>query len=291
MKDAITRHIESNDLMSTTQHGFRSGRSVQTNMIEFMNQMTKWLDEGKSFDILYLDFAKAFDKVCHERILLKLESVGIGGKVLRWLKDWLSGRRQRVGVDGAYSGWEAVVSSVLQGSVLGGVLFNIFIDDIDEGACSGDDNDGIVRKFADDTKIARIVECREDGERMQEQINEVLKWANTWEMQFNVKKCKVLHCGRNNPRTSYTMGGVELGQAKEERDLGIIIDETLKPSRQCAAAAKAENYALGQLLRAFHFRKKANLIPLFKTFVRPRLEFAAAAWSPWTEVDVKPMLM
>ena len=176
------------------------------------------------------------------------------------------------------------MSSVLQGSVLGGVLFNIFIDDIDDGT-----DDGIARKFADDTKVARIVENERDGQRMQNQIDNLTMWAQTWEMQFNIKKCKVIHCGRNNPRIKYNMGGTELGQAREERDLGIIVDETLKPSRQCAAAAKSGNFALGQLLRAFHFRKKSNLIPLFKTFVRPRLEFAASAWSPWTEVDARPL--
>ena len=96
-------------------------------MIEFLDGCTKWLDEGRSFDILYLDFQRAFDKVCHKRLVKKLEAAGIGGKVLDWLKDWLRERRQCVRVEGELSDWEAVVSSVLQGSVLGGILFDIFM--------------------------------------------------------------------------------------------------------------------------------------------------------------------
>ena len=106
-----------------------------------------------------------------------------------------------------------------------------------------------------------------------------------WGMTFNASKCKVVHCGNKNPRNAYLMNGVQLGVAREERDLGIIVGDTMKPSSQCAAAARAGNFALGQLLRAFHYRRKSNIIPLYKTFVRPRLEFAATAWSPWTDVD------
>ena len=106
-------------------------------------------------------------------------------------------------------------------------------------------------------------------------------------MAFNAKKCKVLHGGRTNPRYKYVMNGEELESVKEEKDLGVFIEDTMKPTKQCAAAAKAANFALGQLQRAFHYRKKSNLVPLYKTFVRPRLEHAVAAWSPWQESDIK----
>ena len=284
VKNEIVQHVEGQQLMANSQHGFRSGRSVQTNMIEFMNVTTKWLDEGRSFDVLYLDFAKAFDKVCHRRLLLKLKQLGVAGDLLAWLEDWMRGRRQRVRVEGELSNWEEVVSGVLQGSVLGGVLFNIFIDDIDDAV-----GDAFVRKFADDTKVARIVETQSDGEIMQETIVKLEQWAAKWGMAFNASKCKVLHCGRRNPRHQYVMNRVEIGTTTEERDLGIWVTDTMKPSHQCAAAAKAANGALGLLLRSFHFRRKSNLVPLFKSFVRPRLEFGAGAWSPWTETDKKTL--
>ena len=281
VKVALTNYIEKNKRLSDSQHGFRNGRSTQTNLIEYLNITTKWLDEGKNFDILYCDFSKAFDKVCHKRLLVKLKEAGIGGKVLKWLEDWLKGRKQRVRVEEEFSEWIEVLSSVVQGSVLGGILFDIFIDDIDIAAL-----EALVWKFADDTKAAKIIETEEDGKRMQTIVDSLGAWAEKWGMAFNAKKCKVLHVGRTNPRYKYLMNGVELESVKEEKDLGVFIEESMKPTKQCAAAAKAANFALGQLQRAFHYRKKSNLVPLYKTFVRPRLEHAVAAWSPWQESDI-----
>ena len=127
VKSDINGHIERNDLLLNSQHGFRTGRSCQTNLIEFLGQMTKWMDEGKNFDVIYLDFAKAFDKVCHRRLIIKLKHIGIDGKLLQWIVDWLSGRKQKVVIDGESSDWVDVISSVLQGSVLGAILFNIYV--------------------------------------------------------------------------------------------------------------------------------------------------------------------
>ena len=226
-------------------------------------------------------------KVCHRRLLVKLEEWGVTGDVLEWLKDWLSGRKQRVKVDGEFSSWEDVVSSVLQGSVLGGILFNIFIDDIDDVIL--EQILTAILKFADDTKVAKVVETEEDAKEMQKIVDELSRWAKRWEMKFNADKCKVMHCGNKNPCATYMMDGVELGVIKEERDLGIRVTDTMKPTRQCAIAAKSANFALSQLQRSFHFRRKKDVVPLYKTFVRPKLEFGVAAWSPWTEADVKEM--
>ena len=116
-------------------------------------------------------------------------------------------------VEGESSGWEEVSSGVVQGSVLGGTLFNIFIDDIDEAA-----EGARVWKFADDTKAARVVESAEDGEEMQRMIERLAEWADTWGMEFNAKKCKVMHCGRRNPHWQYLMKGEVIEAVKEERD-------------------------------------------------------------------------
>ena len=345
VKEELVNHLESKKLLSDSQHGFRPGRSPQTNLIEFLNKTTRWYDEGKSFDILYLDFAKAFDVVCHKRLVMKLEAFGIDGKVKEWLRDWLRGRKQRVKVEGEFSSWEDVLSSVIQGSVLGGPLFDIYIDDMieetEEAAADqteeaaaveteeaaaveteeaaavetaeeamveaeavdveetaeaateeiGDPTthsiDSITKVFADDTKVATVVMSREDADRLQQIIDKLMAWASRWEMSFNVKKCKILHVGAKNPRHEYTMNGNKIPAADEEKDLGIWLDTSLKPTKQCAVAAKSANFALGQIQRAFHYRKKSNLIPLYKTFVRPKLEFAVSAWCPWQEGDAK----
>ena len=117
----------------------------------FLEDVTKWLDEGSPVDIIYLDFKKAFDKVPHQRLLLKLKAHGIGNGMINWIEKWLIGRRQRVVVDGEVSNWKAVLSGVPQGSVLGPILFLIYINDLD------DDITSKVLKFADDTKVFRKI--------------------------------------------------------------------------------------------------------------------------------------
>ena len=124
---------------------------------------------------------------------------------------------------------------------------------------------------------------------MKAQLPNLAKWAKTWDMAFNVKKCKIIHMGHNNPQYSYYMNGAQIDTASMEKDLGVVVESSMKPGKQCAQAAKNANFALGQIQRAFHYRKKSNLVPIFKTFVRPKLEFAAAAWNPWTQQDKKQL--
>ena len=173
--------------------------------------MTEWADGGNDIDVVYLDFAKAFDKVCHERLMVKVEAMGISGKVSIWLKDWLKDRVQRVVVEGETSEWKKVLSSVVQGSVLGSTLFNIYIDDIDELINT------LIRKFADDTKNARQIQNEKDGEKMQEDIKKLEEWASKWEMEFNVEKCKVMHIGKSNPRVEYFMIGKKRGKQQKKK--------------------------------------------------------------------------
>ena len=132
-----------------------------------------------------------------------------------------------------------------------------------------------------------MVDSEADVGDMQRIIDGVTEWARRWAMTYNASKCKVLHVGRNNREAKYFMDGVEIGETREEKDVGVWMEASWKPGRQCSAAAKAANFALGQLQRAFHYRRKINLVPLFKCFVRPRLEFAVSAWSPWMEGDIK----
>ena len=182
-------------------------------------------------------------------------------------------------VEGMGSGWEEVKSSVPQGTVLGGTLFTLYVNDIDEGVLA------FIRKFVDDTKMASIVETEEDAVALQRDIDVMVEWSRRWEMVFNVGKCKVLHIGRRNKKFEYTMGNVVLGKTTEEKDLGIWISSDLKYAVQCERAAKAANSALGLISRSFHFRTKTVLVPLYKTFVRPRMEYAVAVWSPWMRKD------
>ena len=183
--------------------------------------------------------------------------------------------------EGQTSDWAAVLSSVIQGSVLGTLLFVIFINDIDEEA------EAYIRKFADDTKGGMVVENEEDAEMMQRELDKMVEWAERSRMEFNVEKCKVMHVGGRNRGFKYKMAGQDLGETELEKDLGVLVSDNLKPSAHCSKAAKKANAVLGQITRAFHYRTKHVLAKLFKAFVRPVLEYAVAVWSPWTEGDCK----
>jgi hypothetical protein len=199
------------------------------------------------------------------------------------MRAWLTGRRQRVVLNGKCSNWADVLSGVPQGSVLGPLLFLIFINDLDMSATTASS----ISKFADDTKITRLVDGEVDRNNLQTALDGLVDWAERWGMQFNVKKCKVMHLGRRNPQYTYRMGGVELTKTEEERDLGVTTTCQLKPSAQCAKAARAAQAVLGQITRAFHYRNKKVFLNLYKTYVRPHLEFAVQAWSPWLQADIE----
>ena len=178
---------------------------------------------------------------------------------------------------------------VPQGSVLGPTCFLIFINDLDEVISLVD---GFIYKFADDTKCGRTIVDDSDRMIMQENINQLMRWAETWQMEFNGKKCKIMHLGKSNPCFHYTMGGfapagIVLETVSEEKDLGVIVHDSLKPSHQCAKAAKKANSVLGQMRKAFQYRDKCTWLNLYVTYVRPHLECSVQAWSPWLKKDVE----
>ena len=281
MRDAITVHLDRNKLIRASQHGFMKGRSCTSNLLEFLERATSAVDEGKSMDVIFLDFAKAFDKVPRERLLKKVKAHGIRGRVWTWISAWLKDRTQRVVLNGEFSSWMDVLSGVPQGSVLGPLLFLIFINDIDLAVEKID----LIKKFADDTKVGQVITNAEDKERLQEMLSDLCRWADKWGMAFNTKKCKVMHLGIRNPKYRYEMNGVELVETEEERDIGVMVTNNLKPMAQCSKAARTAQAVLGQISRAFHYRDRHVFVRLFVQYVRPHLEFSTPAWAPWSEGD------
>ena len=288
VKDAIMLHLTTNHIILSSQHGFMARKSCLTNLLEYLELLTKLVDEGHSVDVVYLDFAKAFDKVPHQRLLAKLAAAGIGGCILDWIAAWLKDRKQRVVLNGKCSEWKGVNSGVPQGSVLGPTLFIIFINDID-GAVKTVLS--VLSKFADDTKLIRKVQHDDDRKDLQADIDSLLQWSEEWQMLFNASKCKIIHFGKKNPGYSYTIGGYApagtvLECVQEEKDLGVIIHNSLKPSAQCAKAASKANQVLGQMARSLTYRDKYTWVKLYKQYVRYHLEYAVQSWSPWTEADI-----
>ena len=282
IRDKIVEHLERNNLVRPSQHGFMAGRSTATNMLVYMEALTKLMAEGHSVDVLYLDFAKAFDKVPHKRLLEKCRGLGLGGKVLEWIRVWLSDRKQRVVLNGEASEWADVLSGVPQGSVLGPTLFLIFINDIDRAV---EVTSSVLLKFADDTKVGRVVENEGQREELQNTIDRLVEWSTEWQMLFNSSKCHILHLGARNAGYQYTMGGAALEEVEYEKDVGVMVHKSLKPSMQCSKAAARANGILGQLSRAVTYRDRDTFLKLYRVYVRPHLEYAVASWSPWSVGD------
>jgi hypothetical protein len=276
LRDEIVDFLARNELLRMSQHGFMRRRSTMTNLLEYLEKLTSMVDSGQDVDVVYLDFSKAFDKVPIRRLLQKCEGLGISGKVLHWVGEWLTGRQQRVVINGEASSWE------VQGSVLGPCLFLMYINDIDGGV---EDLGGFLSKFADDTKWAKMVMGEQDRDEFQRGLDKLMHWADIWQMEFNKDKCHILHLGKKNSMFEYTMGGVSLAASEWEKDLGVLVHQSLKPSMQCSKAAKKANSVLGQLCRGVGYRDKTVFIDLYKTYVRPHLEYAVQAWSPWTIGD------
>ena len=160
-------------LINTSQHGFLKARSCLTNLLCFLEEITKWVDDVSPVDVVYLDFQKAFDKVPHQRLLLKLKAHGIFNDVINWIEKWLTHRTQRVIVDGEISNWKSVLSGVPQRSVLGPTLFLIYINDLE------DDISSKVLKFADDTKVFRKVTNVTDKQSLLDDLDTLVKWSET----------------------------------------------------------------------------------------------------------------
>jgi len=281
IKDKIVHHLSSFNLIKSSQHGFMAKRSCLTNLLEFLELVTDYVDKGVHVDTIYLDFQKAFDKVPHERLLRKVEAHGITGNILEWIRQWLSGRKQRVVLNGKHSHWTSVLSGVPQGSILGPLLFLIFINDIDEGIINR------LLKFADDTKLIGAAGTEDDVKRMQDDLNRLYQWSVDWQMLFNIEKCKVVHFGYNNKESVYSMGNNMLVAVTEERDLGVIIHKSLKSSSQCVKAVKSANAALGMISRTFISKDKTTLLHLYKSLVRPKLEYCVQAWRPFLRRDIE----
>ena len=280
IKDVIMQHMTSNDLITNHQHGFVNGKTCTTNLITCINEWTKILDKGGNLDAIYLDLQKAFDTVPHQRLLKKLHSYGIRGEVLKWIADFLQNRRQRVVLNGSKSAWSPVTSGIPQGSVLGPTLFLIFINDLPDVVRA------IIQMFADDSKIFIEISTPDDAEVLQTDLRSMESWTEIWQLKFNETKCKVIHMGKQNPKTDYTMNGdVKLDKSTCEKDLGIIVDHKLTFSDHTQKVVNKANSKLGIIRRSYTYLDSEVVCKLYTSLIRPTMEYGIVAWSPVYKKD------
>ena len=286
LRKKIVDHLQANNLLSCKQHGFQKGKSCLTQLLSHYDLILKNLMDGNETDSIYLDFAKAFDKVDHSLLLQKLQLYGIRGKVYKWIKDFLSNRTQEVVINGSSSFITAVISGVPQGSVLGPILFLIFMNDIESFICSSD-----VGCFADDTRLSKCISLAEDCALLQEDLNKVMDWTVQNNMALHKEKFVYMnfHSATSRPlvelpfqsqfREYSTSPSNTLLPCEQTRDLGINISSNMSWNPHIMQLVKKANMKSGWCLSVFHDRSPPVMKTLYKSTVRSHLEYSCPLWS------------
>ena len=284
VKGLITDHMQYNNLFSTAQYGFMSARSTTLQLLQVIEDWTKALDSGGKVDVLYFDFAKAFDTVPHQRLLAKVRSYGISAKVVNWIEAFVTGRKQRVTVGDAKSEWHDVTSGIPQGSVMGPTLFIVYNNDVPDVVRS------LLKLFADDTKMYRQITAPIDRDILQEDTDSMDEWTDIWLMRFNPPKCKAMTVETTTqdrePQHTYTLKNssgerTELTRVKSEKDIGVTVDCNLSFDEHINNITKKSNMLVGVIRRTYTYLDEASFSLLFKAIVRPHLEYAQAVWHPY----------
>ena len=274
-RDQLVEHMKDNKLFSDSQFGFIGGRSTVLQLLRVLDNWTETINDGGFIDAIYMDFMKAFDKVPHKRLLSKLKSYGISENIINWISSFLSGRKQRVAVNGYFSKWAPVTSGIPQGSVLGPLLFVIYINDMPDNILSD------IYLFADDTKIFSNTANPANAKTLQEDLNRLQNWSDKWLLKFHPEKCKVLDIGISNRLSyEYYLNDVRLEHSLDEKDLGVFIDNRLKFDTHITTKINKANGILGAIRRAFSYLDKKTMLLLYTSLVRPHLEYANPIWSP-----------
>ena len=285
IRDAVIQHMNTNNLFSSAQQGFIKGKSCTTQLLEFLEDVSQALDEGDDVDVIYLDFKKAFDKVPHRRLLVKLQGYGIQGKVLDWIQEFLTEWKQRVVINESESEWSDVTSGIPHGRFLGPTLFLVYINDMPDVI------NALIKLFADDAKVYNRVKQNEQSadNHVQSSLNRGVNWANTWSMRFNFTKCHHMHIGKYKTGTKYTMQDgndtFELETVKSEKDLGVTIDCNLSFRDHINSKVNLAYRNLGIIFRTLTFLEEETFLHLYKSLVRPHVDFSTPNWSPYYKKD------
>lgn len=284
LEHIIARHIhdflEVNNILVESQHGFRGGRSCDTQLVYTVNDLAYNRERGAITDVIILDFSKAFDTVSHQKLLYKLSSFGLNDKLVDWLKGFLQNRGQVVKVEAAVSSRCCVSSGVPQGSVLGPLLFLIFVNDLTDQISSE------CRLFADD---ALLYNTRDKAHILQEDLNTLEVWSRAWQLSFNIAKCSVLSIKDSKLEQIYYLNNQRLKNVNSHPYLGIELSYDLKWTVHLNKIIAKSTRLLGMLYRVLKSADTRTRQLAYHTLIRPILEYGCPAWDPYLEKDIKQL--
>ena len=287
IKSKWSEFLENERILNEKQFGFRKGRSCVSNLLCFYSRVIDVLQERNGWvDCVYLDLKKAFDKVPHNRLMWKLRNIGgISGSLEEWMKNYLTDREMRTVVKGTKSDWRKVTSGVPQGSVLGPIMFLIYVNDMPEGVKS------YMNMFADDAKIMKRIRNMDDCNALQRDLDKINEWSRTWQMEFNTNKSCVMRMGRSKyrPHKNYQLGRSTLVEVGEEKDLGVIVQNNLSPEKHINGIFGKTYSMLQSIGLAFNYLDENMMRKILTTLIRPQLEYASVIWSPYMKKHVKKL--
>ena len=288
LRKKIVQYLEENNLLNDSQHGFRQGRSCLSQLLAQYDKIVSLMEKGLNVDTVYLDFSKAFDKVDHLIVIEKLSLLGIGGKILKWIKSFLLNRRQCVITNGFSSEPSHVRSGVPQGSVIGPLLFLILIGDIDAELYNS-----FLSSFADDTRASKGVASPRDISLLQTDLDVIYQWAQNNNMTFNSKKLELLRYGNNSAlkaETSYlSPDGTQIPEKAHVKDLGVIMSNSGNFSEHINTVCQKAREMCSWILRTFKSRSPVVMKTLWKSLVLPILDYCSQLWCPIRAGQIKQL--
>ena len=281
IKNHMMSYLFRNKLIAAEQHGFVPGKSTTTQLLECTTEWSVSKEQGHQTDVIYTDYSKAYDKVVQDKLLIKLKSYGITGNTFKWISNFLQGRKQKVKVNQSFSRTEDVKSGIGQGTVLGPHLFQLYVNEIPKLV------DGLANcaMFADDLKVWREIKTIEDQKLLQQALDKISMWSDTWQMELAVEKCHTLCIGIPKYETQYKLNGQILKSESSVRDLGIQINSALNMKEHITKITQQATQRGNMILRSFKSRNIETLSRLFKVFVRPLIEYASQVFSPHNECN------
>ena len=281
----IHQHLDLHKALNNAQHGFRKYRSCETQLLLTTNDLHQSLEENGQSDVILLDFSKAFDKVPHSLLLQKLKYYGINPTVTKWISAFLSARTQEVLVEGKSSTTTDVTSGVPQGSVLGPLLFLLYINDLPDYVTNG----STVRLFADDAVIYRSIQSEKDSELLQQDLDDLLRWETEWGMKFHPNKCNLLRVTRRKKpiTTTYRIREHQLEEVETAKYLGVILSKDLSWKAHVKMVTCKANHTLSFLQRNVSDCPKSLKELSYKALVRPQVEYCSSIWDPHHKTHVQ----